>query len=588
MATFVTSLLYVDDNVNIDINIIEKRIRHFRDLAETGIQLFVYLSHEYIDFFYNILHDCPNVKIAKFVDLTKTETYKTCFPDVPLISWSLPGARNLTKDTAKYIISNLAKTEFMYDVIQNNPWNSTHFAWIDYSITELFKTKKDTLEYLKVLAQRTFAPSFLAIPGFLDKISVDEFEEKWTNAIYWRFLGAFFVGDSNSVLAFCTKCRDLFPGFLKQYGKLVWEVNYWAWIESVDLVEAVGSKDSKDSNKLCWYKSAHNDSIFCFSADYYAISIGQIHGSSPSCQIEYNYPPIYGFYPMSASYIKSSGKNWLNTRYVNYWLHENGGYVYANSTRIIENKNILSELDEHFMPISFHEMTDVSDLPEFPNAFSKGIEDIRLYKADESSVVLFIGTNINHTSNGRPQMINGIYDVETKECRNCRMIERTAGSPCEKNWTPIVDSEQNEYFIYRWSPMEIGQVNEKTNMLEIVKTYPTNPQLFCKVRGSTTFTETADGLVGLVHFSEDHRPRHYYHMLVLLEKDTFRPLKYSEVFYFQKLGVEFCIGMAILERSSSSGNGSIYRFWISRLDRDPMMVTVPVDQIPLKFFNTSN
>ena len=150
--------------------------------------------------------------------------------------------------------------------------------------------------------------------------------------------------------------------------------------------------------------------------------------------------------------------------------------------------------------------------------------------------------------------------------------------------------------------MEIGQVNENTNMLEIVKTYPTNPQLFCKVRGSTTFTETEDGLVGLVHFSEEHLPRHYYHMLVLLEKETFRPLKYSEVFYFQKLGVEFCIGMAIsnsfapatefskFPTTTVSGNfplddslRSLYRFWISRLDRDPMMVTVPVDQIPLKF-----
>ena len=99
MTTFVTSLLYVHENIDIDINIIENRVRHFRDLAKTGIQLCVYLSHEYIDFFYNILHDCPNVKIAKFVDLTKTETYKTCFLDGPdHINWSLPYLRNSTKD----------------------------------------------------------------------------------------------------------------------------------------------------------------------------------------------------------------------------------------------------------------------------------------------------------------------------------------------------------------------------------------------------------------------------------------------------------------------------------------------------------
>ena len=47
--------------------------------------------------------------------------------------------------------------------------------------------------------------------------------------------------------------------------------------------------------------------------------------------------------------------------------------------------------------------------------------------------------------------------------------------------------------------------------------------------------------LGVVHFSEDHYPRHYYHIMVVLEKETFAPIKYSSPFYFEKLGILKCL-----------------------------------------------
>ena len=79
-----------------------------------------------------------------------------------------------------------------------------------------------------------------------------------------------------------------------------------------------------------------------------------------------------------------------------------------------------------------------------------------------------------------------------------------------------------------------------------------------------------------MHFSEDHNPRHYYHILVLLEKETFRPLKYSNCFCFKGLGVEFCIGF-------SDEMESEYVFWTSQMDREPMTVFIPKYEIPLCF-----
>ena len=87
-----------------------------------------------------------------------------------------------------------------------------------------------------------------------------------------------------------------------------------------------------------------------------------------------------------------------------------------------------------------------------------------------------------------------------------------------------------------------------------------------------------DYLLGLAHFSEEHTPRHYYHTLILLDKSTLKPVRYSRVFYFESLSIEFCVGMRVKSASES------YVFWISRFDRDPIMIEVKKDA--LLFTNT--
>jgi hypothetical protein len=63
---------------------------------------------------------------------------------------------------------------------------------------------------------------------------------------------------------------------------------------------------------------------------------------------------------------------------------------------------------------------------------------------------------------------------------------------------------------------------------------------------------------------------------VLLEKDTYKPLKYSNFFCFKTLGVEFCIGFT--DELSDD-----FVFWISQMDRDPLTVFIPKIELPLCF-----
>jgi hypothetical protein len=93
--------------------------------------------------------------------------------------------------------------------------------------------------------------------------------------------------------------------------------------------------------------------------------------------------------------------------------------------------------------------------------------------------------------------------------------------------------------------------------------------------------------MGVVHFSEEHSPRHYYHMMVILDKDNLRIKNYSETFCFEKLGIEFCIGFTMGNSLFGTDvNLCVYKynvnnimFWISRHDRDPILISVKNKEI---------
>jgi len=139
--------------------------------------------------------------------------------------------------------------------------------------------------------------------------------------------------------------------------------------------------------------------------------------------------------------------------------------------------------------------------------------------------------------------------------------------------------DPRELFIYKWAPLEIGAVTaNNNNKLEIIMSYSETIHLpfFKKMKGSSPFVPNMDEneLIGVVHFSEDAKPRRYYHMMLVLDRHTFRPIRYSEPFVFEKPSIEFCIGFAREKEKEKEKEKDKYLFWISRFDRDPLLVTV--------------
>jgi hypothetical protein len=549
MITFVTSYLFYEHHDHISD---EFSIENLIELCRTDLPLIVFVYDDCCSWIRQKLLD-NNIEIPILIPIQKTN----------LAIWrlihkhddaTLPQNRNHTKDTREHLWKTHVVAELVNMAIQQNPFETRHFAWIHYSLPHIVRNPF-MYRYLRDLCNMNLLERFLIFPGCADQVV----ESPPIDDICWRFSGGFFLGDGVSISRFYDFYLGELSRFLRTYRKLVWEVNFYAYLEGF----------CRNEWNVTWYHGNHDDSIIqniprsCFTRCL--MDVGKI--------VEYSdMPEIPGFYPTSASYLHyydtttEKSRHYLNTRYVNYWLFPNGNYRYMCDNHIIENHNVVCELDDRLMPISWRIMENVLDLPHFEEAYSRGLEDLRLYEIGGN--IKFSATNLNHVEgSGRSRIIVGDYCVDRGTICNGVIVEPPTDTWCEKNWIPIV-YQGEECFVYAWSPFQIGKIDHAS--LVIVCEVDLKCPLFRNVRGSSVFARDDDGCYfGVVHFSEEGSPRKYYHMLVEMEEGI--PVRYSQPFCFQTLSVEFCIGFAV--------NSSNYVFWISRMDRDPAMVIVPRGEI---------
>jgi len=188
-------------------------------------------------------------------ELYDTWTYKTTqlFPDI-----KFPKQRSSTKDTYNYLISQNTKFEFMEKAIELNPFNTSHFAWIDFGVCHVVKSQ-ETLDKLYTFSKSSLRDKMLAFPGCWNRKLSDEFIWQIDFRPYWRFCGGFFVGDRESILDFTNCYRTYYKKFLQDKKILVWDVNIWTWMEYNNYF------------KPEFYESTHDDSMLIIPSHYLKI-----------------------------------------------------------------------------------------------------------------------------------------------------------------------------------------------------------------------------------------------------------------------------------------------------------------------------
>lgn len=245
MTTFVTAYLKVYDEEYDMSRTFENRLKHFMLLLELGINICIFIEPELQNKFNELELKYKNLKVIQSIKIKQLELYKIGEENTQLCN--LPTNRNELKDTKNYMFLMLAKLEFLKKTIDLNPYDSDYFCWFDFSLPYIFKDMNNTLLKIKHISNYEFKNHFICLPGCW-KFKINDFNYLKNN-IVWRFCGGFLIGDKKSLINFYSISNENFLNFLNQTKTLVWEVNYWAWLEGLGFISPI------------WYLADHNDSI---------------------------------------------------------------------------------------------------------------------------------------------------------------------------------------------------------------------------------------------------------------------------------------------------------------------------------------
>jgi hypothetical protein len=289
--------------------------------------------------------------------------------------------------------------------------------------------------------------------------------------------------------------------------------------------------------------------------------------------LTYIYPEIEHYFPSSGSVTEWNGKRVYNIRYVNYRYKSDGHCETRSDDKTCTTNRmtyLTNELTVYDNSLFYKVEEDTMGLPKpDPKEQFQGVEDIRLYR--HQGQLKFIATTVNYSGCATNRMIYGVYDIQHIEngihnstvcLRNVQVMHSPFPTHKEKNWIPLesITEPNMEYFIYSWNPFRMGVMND--GALKITHQYNNILPPYFQVRGSSNIVYDEGEYITLVHISaEKTLPKQYFHMLVWLDGTTYKPKKFSKLFYFDKYGPEFCLSMEVTNEH--------YIFWISRFDRDP-------------------
>lgn len=557
MTSIFVTAIYIADQNNIDV---PRYIECLKCLSESGCRFCVFVEPR-LHICLSRCVDLPNIRILLSPSLEGLGVYR----HLQSIPFSLPRDRNETTDTLSHFLVRHNTPWFLERALEElGLWEYQHLAWIYWNTVQTRYFCE-----MKRFSLVQYPDTILAAPG-IERMSCCLEQHFYIHSLYRRFTGNFLFGDKESIRAHCQLVKDALLYYVRYTRVLPFDVNLMAFLEEY----------GQPRWKVRWYQEDAR-APFTLPARLYTVPLSEANDGS------IHFPPIDGFHPSSVCFLKQSvDAGIMNGRYINYILNRKGEPSFTNNHPSIHSKNVrcIVEFQEDDIPKyrAFHPIMNETSVGLEKNreqSSSIGLEDVRLYHVNGTT--RYIATTLEYSKTGKSRMVIGNYSVtgdglEDVFGRGTLIVPPDPSSFCEKNWIPFIkqneDGKEEEWFIYEWCPMKIGKlvvVGDETH-LEIAIVHETAHLLwFHGFRGSTCFQETERGLLGIVHFSEESRPRCYYHVFVVLERETGKPIAYSHPFTFFEIGIEYCIGFCARNQE--------YGFWVSRWDGNPCFVVKHVN-----------
>jgi glycosyltransferase involved in cell wall biosynthesis len=276
----------------------------------------------------------------------------------------------------------------------------------------------------------------------------------------------------------------------------------------------------------------------------------------------------------SSPCIVSQGEGYLlNVRYVNYKIRSDGGYDFKHNDGKITTLNRIYWLGRGLNVLREKWLDKVAD----ETLRYQGVEDVKVFP--HAGELLFLGT-VQHPQTGNVTVGRGVYDVSGDKLVPVA-LHSPLGRSCEKNWAYFHTAAGEARVVYEWSPLTVGAV--EGSGLKIVSRCSEVPAFFRDVRGSSHGQRVvcADGseeiwfLCHLVHYTT---PRHYYHLLVILDGETLALKRHSILFKFHGECIEYALGLVVEPQRLLLS--------YSRMDRTSAVMEVPRDVVEKELFTS--
>ena len=259
-------------------------------------------------------------------------------------------------------------------------------------------------------------------------------------------------------------------------------------------------------------------------------------------------------------YISNLGKSELLIckRYVNYRIDADGKYINQNC---IETRNVIATVDI-LLPKWQKNEEYLLDYDKTNDNIYVGLEDVRLLNTTNNVIHYCANRGID---NGKIAVEYGKINA-SGTTKPSTLLKYKYQQPVEKNWSIFEDSTNQVKCIYKWSPLILGNIVED----QFITTHEIKtPNFFKHMRGSTPGVIMGDEIWFINHIVSYEDRRYYYHIMVILDRNTYQLKRYSPLWTFQKEKVEYTLGFVYTPKTD------LFLIGYSIMDRETKYMMVP-------------
>lgn len=630
--TFVSALynIYNDNKVS------DRLTKDVLKLLGSNLNLIIYVD----SFFFNVIKDISykdNIIIIK-CPLTKISIYSNIIKQKNKLT--LPSMRNIEKDTCEYMALVNSKFEFLLKSI--SLIETPYIAWIDAGISKILSNPEDMFNsiskynienldtilipgaYQKDISFKDLQTNiywiflggfFICAKDIINKFyfSLEETIKKFIqyNSIVWEVnvwvelsktmkIFEWYKADHNDTMFIIpekyisnenTKITFLSNKAKEHRLKRENLESYEFARKVLNLEKNPLSLINEELSIVCYYINQKEEGrIAC--ERYLASKADEPVKDNTLNNLQFYINPLkfdkninidfklpYNYFPSSPSIINFNDGYLCNIRAVNYTIRENGSYDVRDSDNIVRTKNFILKLSKDYQINSSYELSD--DLGKLNPRFESkvlGLEDVRIF-IDKNGNKYFFAVCLETLQHFCPRIVFGSFD----ESGNLNFIKalnipNNENNTCEKNWLPFVTETNEICFIYEVSPLTIYSINMETFECQLKVKINQNEFVDHDYRGSSSPIPYKDGWLLTIHQVHYSNPRKYYHRLIWFSND-FSIRKFSSLFIFEKVGIEFNLSICLNE------NHLLFSYSIN--DGCSKIATIPIEKIDelLEFSN---